>query len=167
MNSGQALIETAQKLKKHNIEDYQVEAQILLCHVLNISTVELHTSNQTNLSDNQINALNQVVERRLNHEPSAYITGKKEFFGLEFFVNKNVLIPRPETEILVEEALRIIKETDSCKVPGIPAVADIGTGCGAIAISVARNSNAQIYATDISEKALEVAKINLEWNVMD
>lgn len=107
----------------------------------------------------------RAVKRRAKFEPVAYITGEKEFFGLEFRVNKNVLIPRPETEILAEESLKeILAEIKSNKKV---IIADIGTGSGAIAVSIARSLKeagqtncTRVYAADISNKALKIAKIN-------
>lgn len=98
-----------------------------------------------------------LVGRRLSHEPTAYLTGHKEFFGLEFEVTPAVLIPRPETETLVEKAVELA--TALC--PGPCSIADVGTGCGAIAISLAVNlPNASIYATDVSRAALQVGRVN-------
>jgi release factor glutamine methyltransferase len=97
----------------------------------------------------------EYVKRRTKGEPSAYITGSKEFFGLEFKVNRHVLIPRPETELLVEKAISL------CRSSEYSTVADIGTGCGAIAVSLAVNvPSLKIYAVDVSAKALEVARQN-------
>jgi release factor glutamine methyltransferase len=96
-----------------------------------------------------------LLERRLSGEPSAYITGHREFYGLDFRVNPSVLIPRPESELLVETALDIAKNRP------LSIIADIGTGSGAIAISLALGlPRAKIYATDISAAALEVALAN-------
>jgi len=95
------------------------------------------------------------VERRRRGEPSAYITGHREFFGLDFIINPHVLIPRPETELLVEKAI------DLCRIRSISTITDIGTGCGAIAVSLAVNlAGVTVYATDVSSTALEVAAQN-------
>jgi release factor glutamine methyltransferase len=100
-----------------------------------------------------------LVQRRQAHEPTAYITGHKEFFGLDFIVDPSVLIPRPETELLVEYAVRLASTAfaDAC------LIADVGTGCGAIAVAVAANvPHARIYAGDLSPGALAVAGRNCE-----
>jgi release factor glutamine methyltransferase len=98
-----------------------------------------------------------LIRRRLHHEPIAYITGVKEFFGIEFYVDYRVLIPRPETELLVEQALKMANS----RFPTSCTIADVGTGCGAIAIALALNlPQAEVYATDISARALEVVAIN-------
>jgi release factor glutamine methyltransferase len=100
-----------------------------------------------------------LLQRRRSHEPTAYITGHKEFFGLDFIVDSSVLIPRPESELLVEHALRLASTAfaDAC------LIADVGTGCGAIAVAVAANvPHAKIYAADLSPEALAVAGRNCE-----
>jgi release factor glutamine methyltransferase len=105
-------------------------------------------------------ALERLVERRIAHEPLAYITGHREFFGRDFHVAPGVLIPRPETEILVEETLEFVKHRFPDR---DPIVAEVGTGSGAIAISLASElPEARIYATDISPRALEIAAFNCE-----
>jgi release factor glutamine methyltransferase len=99
------------------------------------------------------------LQRRINHEPTAYITGHKEFFGINLIVTPNTIIPRPDTEILVEKAI----ELANTKLPESCLIADIGTGCGAIAIALAKHlPKAKIYATDISIPALEVANSNCQ-----
>lgn len=105
----------------------------------------------------QILALSHLIQRRIEHEPTAYITGHKEFFGIDFKVSPSTLIPRPDTELLVETAIELanIAFPQSC------LIADVGTGCGAIAIALALHfPQAKIYATDISAAALELAKSN-------
>jgi len=100
-----------------------------------------------------------LIQRRIRHEPLAYITEHKEFFGIEFYLDPRVVIPRPETELLVEQAL----ELANSRFPRSCIIADIGTGCGAIAIALASNlTQAKVYATDISAPALEVAAINCQ-----
>ena len=107
------------------------------------------------LNPDLIRKFRRMVARRAEHEPLAYIIGRKEFFSLDFEVTSAVLIPRPETETLVEEALKFLAAREH------PHILDIGTGSGAIAIAVAMNAlDAHIVATDISENALEVARHN-------
>jgi release factor glutamine methyltransferase len=109
------------------------------------------------LTTAEIDAYRQLIRRRANHEPIAYITGRKEFYKLDLTVSPATLIPRPETEHLVDEALRILKDTNTA-----PAkVADIGCGSGAIALALAANiSQLTVDAVDLSPEALEVAKAN-------
>ncbi len=128
----------------------------------------LTAHNNYYLSSKQENIFLKLINRRALFEPIAYITGKKEFYGLEFYVDKNVLIPRPETEIIVEESLKEIVTLRQAQGNNEKIViADIGTGSGAIAISLAYAlkakkiiENCKIYATDISAKALKIAKQN-------
>lgn len=155
MNRRQALAQARGTLADNNIDDASLEGEILLRHVLGINRSQLFSDLDGNVSPAQAESLRKLLERRLSGEPSAYITGHREFYGLDFKVNRHVLIPRPESEPLVEKALSL------CRSHAISIIADIGTGCGAIAISLAKNlPAATIYATDISSQALEVAGEN-------
>jgi release factor glutamine methyltransferase len=136
-------------------DNAKLDAQLLICHVCNIEQTKFIAHPELVLSDHQIELFNSAVNRRTQGEPLAYITGTKEFWSLEFIVNKDVLIPRPETELLVEFTLKAISEIDT------PRILDLGTGSGAIAISLAKQRNdCLITATDISLQALNVAKNN-------
>ncbi len=105
----------------------------------------------------ELDLLHSFVKRKADREPIQYIIGKAQFYGLEFEVNKHVLIPRPETEILVDESLKIIEKYSN------PKILDIGTGCGNITISIAKNSvDSSILAIDKSIEAINVAKNNSE-----
>lgn len=138
------------------IEDPDIEARLLLRHVLQFNPVQYYLSMEHELDEHEITTLDLLTKRRVKKEPLAYILGHREFYGLDFLVNNSVLIPRPESELLVDE---ILKRTDK-KQPY--TVADIGTGCGAIAIAIAKNlPGSKIYATDISSQALEIASINI------
>ncbi|PIU55255.1 MAG: peptide chain release factor N(5)-glutamine methyltransferase, partial [Chloroflexi bacterium CG07_land_8_20_14_0_80_51_10] len=141
----------------NGIEEAHLEAELLLRYVLGIGRAELHIRLEDTLSSKQAQELNQLIQRRLSHEPTAYITGHKEFFGLNFYVSYSTLIPRPETEMLVEKALELASNCSSM------TIADVGTGCGAIAIALAVHlAQAEVYAIDISAPALEVAALNSE-----
>ena len=109
----------------------------------------------TDISASQEQEIMQAVSKRLEHIPIAYIFGKTEFFGREFQVDSNVLIPRMDTEVLVERLIHDIKKSQKEL-----SVLDIGTGSGAIAITIKKETNAKVFAVDVSEKALEVAKQN-------
>ena len=113
-------------------------------------------------SQEELVQINKAVDQRLKHVPLAYIFGKTNFFGYDFFVSKNVLIPRLDTEILVENVISEIKLRNSQV-----SVLDIGTGSGAIAITVCKETGSKTFAVDISEKALEIAKKNAELNSVD
>lgn len=155
MTVQEALKRARQILAAGNIEDWGPEAEVLLRHVLGITRVQLYLEPGRELSHDEREKLRDILKRRLNHEPTAYITGHREFYGLDFAVDSNVLIPRPETELLVEKALGLAKY-----VPGY-TIADIGTGCGAIAITLALHlPEARVIATDISAAALNSARRN-------
>jgi release factor glutamine methyltransferase len=130
-----------------------LETRMLLCHVCDMSRVQLITQSHFTLSEQQAAAFSSLVQRRLNGEPIAYILGSREFFGLTFVVTPDVLIPRPDTELLVELALQYA--------PANGTLLDMGTGSGAIAISVAKHRpDVDVLATDLSPAALAVAQAN-------
>ena len=157
MTLKQALSRARHILTENSIEDAPLECELLLRHALKISRIQLYLDLDQELSPQQEKAFWRLVERRLNGEPTAYITGHREFYGLDFYVDPHVLIPRPESELLVEIALGLAKNHP------LSTIADIGTGCGAIAISLALNlPQAKIYATDISAAALKVALVNCQ-----
>ena len=163
MNLRQALAHARGILTDSNIEDVSLEGEILLRHVLGMNRSQLYSNLDTYLSPEKEKSLYELLDRRHQGEPSAYITGHREFYGLDFQVDRNVLIPRPESELLVELAIRLVRSQ------AIFSIADIGTGCGAIAISLAVNlPQVTVYATDISPTALEVARLNcLRYGVAD
>ena len=171
MRLNQTIRKISQLLKQHNIEDSYFEARVLLGYVLKLSPEEILTQPEYYLNAQQLETLNTIVQRRIKREPAAYIVGHKEFYGIDFMIDRRVLIPRPETELLVEEALKYLEErcSSSANSSKRKVVADIGTGCGAIAISLAlNNSDVKIFATDISQDALEVARRNAyNHNVQD
>ncbi len=144
------------QLASHNIPDARLEAEILLAHLLKTERCTLYVNSAQDLSDALALAYSKLIQRRLRHEPTAYITGHKEFFGLDFEVNQHTLIPRPDTELLVEKAIEL-----AASLPEPCLMADIGTGCGAIAVALATNlPRLKVYATDISAAALETARTN-------
>lgn len=134
------------------------ELIILLCHVLNISKEQLFT-NDLEIDECDYSKINDLVKRRLAKEPVAYIVGKKQFYGYDFKVNKNALVPRPETELIVDYVLDSTFHDDEFN------LIDIGTGSGAIAVSIAKNrKKANIFASDINLLSLNLAKKNIELN---
>lgn len=163
MTLKQVLAQAREVLAANNIEDAPLESELLLRNTLKVSRVQLYTDLNYELLPTQEDTFWHLVKRRLNGEPTAYIAGHREFYGFDFYVNSHVLIPRPESELLVEKALGLAKTHT------ITNIAEAGTGCGAIAVSLALNlPQAKIYATDISVDALEVAKINcLKHGVVD
>ncbi len=162
MTLKQALSHAHETLAASNIEDAPLESELLLRHVLKINRVQLYLDLDHQLSPQQEEAFRQLIERRLGHEPVAYITGQCEFYGLDFYVDPRVLIPRPESELLVEEAISFLgKRSAGINHPHL--IAEIGTGSGAISVALARHlPRTRIYATDISPSALEVAAINCQ-----
>lgn len=149
------LNQTRNILYAGNIEDASLESELLIRHVTGYNRVQLYQNLESEFPADKSDGLQQVISRRLEGEPSAYITGNREFYGLDFYVNKDVLIPRPETEHLIDKALELGRLYPR------PVIADIGTGSGAIAVSLAVNlSRAEIIAVDISFDALKTADIN-------
>jgi len=140
----------------------RLDAQVLLGYVLNVDRARLYAYPERLLTPQQEEQFHLLLERRKRGEPVAYLVGHKEFFGLDFLVDKRVLIPRPETELLVEVALNSIRAM--LDAGQTPLVADIGTGSGAIPITLAVQEPRlpYLYATDISAEALEVARINCQ-----
>lgn len=148
-----ALKTARDKFNCRGIDSAALDAEVLLSHVTGLDKAELYRDWDRLLRDDEVVQYNNMISRRLSGEPVAYITGHKEFMGLDFFVNSSVLIPRPETELLVESALKLM--------PPFPLVVDVGTGSGAVGVSLAYfNREALVYATDRSTEALEVAGRN-------
>jgi release factor glutamine methyltransferase len=140
------------------------ESELLFTEVLNCSRVELYLNKQRRLRPEESGCLANALRRRLRFEPIQYILGKAEFMGLEFRLTTDVFIPRPETEVLVETALKVTRSEGQ----KIRTILDIGTGSGCIAISLAKFlKDVRIYATDISKQALETAKKNALLNDVD
>ncbi len=135
------------------------EAELLLAHALGISRAGVLARLADPLDAEHAAAFAAMIARRAQGEPIAYIVGHKEFYGLDFVVDRRVMIPRPETELLVEHALKSLKQVAH----PAPVVADIGTGSGAIALAVAFHApSARVIASDISPDAIAVARLNAE-----
>lgn len=131
------------------------ETELLFTELLNCTRTDLYLNKQRNIDKEKLSFISSVLKRRINAEPLQYILGKTEFMGFEFKVTPDVLIPRQETEILVETALKKAGTNAALR------ILDIGTGSGCIAVSLARMlQNARITATDISVQALEIARHN-------
>jgi len=152
MTIREALTRAKKAFASGNVEDARLESELLLRHALRIGQVQLYQEPERRLAPREEAGFWRLVERRLCGEPTAYITGRREFYGLSFSVDSSVLVPRPESELLVDAALQIVRSRP------VTRVAEIGTGCGAIAIILALSlPEARIYATDISAPALKVA----------
>jgi release factor glutamine methyltransferase len=136
----------------------RLDAEVLLAHVLSMSRARLIAERDQPLDADMIARYESLVRRRESAEPVAYLIGHKEFWGLDFFVDQRVLVPRPETELIIERALAWVKERGSP--PAI--IADIGTGSGCLAVTLAiQFPEARVWAVDLSADALEVAQINV------
>ncbi|MBS1513613.1 MAG: peptide chain release factor N(5)-glutamine methyltransferase [Bacteroidetes bacterium] len=150
-------------LAKKNISNPRLNVELMLCEVMDCDRVKLYLDFEKPLTKSELELYRQWFKRRLNYEPLQYITGNAYFFGYRFRVNENVLIPRQETEILVEKILEDIKNSGKSYV----SILDIGTGSGCIAIALGKkidglNIDYNIVGIDVSKGALEVAESNLE-----
>jgi release factor glutamine methyltransferase len=147
-----------QFLRDAGVESAQIDAEVLLRHVLRIEKARLYSVLDERLSADRQLHFQELLRRRTRREPVAYITGRKEFWSLDFVVASSVLIPRPETELLVEVALERLKRSGDKKTK----ILDLGTGSGAIAVCLAKERpSAEIWAADISSSALEIARNNV------
>ena len=156
------LLVTADYLKKKDIDSPRLTSEILLAHQLDIDRVTLYLNFDQPLTEKELSGYRTLIKRRIKHEPLQYITGTQEFWSLDFVVNSQVLIPRPETELLVELAIERLKALPDLG-NHLPNIVDLGTGCGAIAISLAKEiGKTKIWATDISLAAIDIARINAE-----
>ena len=158
MRVRELLLQITQLLSDYQTPDSHIEAEVLLRHVLGMERAEFFAVLAEHLPSGQCDQVRKLAQRRLDGEPLAYIAGHREFYGLDLVVNPHVLIPRQETELLVECVLEHCSKQEITK---NLRIADLGTGSGAIAIAIASNlPQAQLYATDCDPKALEVAEVN-------
>ena len=142
---------------RKGIESPRLDAEILLAHTLGLKRIELYTNYDRPVPEENRAKFRNLVERRAERCPTAYITGGREFMSLEFRVTPDVLVPRPETEFVVESVLELVPGRESADL----LIADIGTGSGCICVSLAtRLAKSRFLATDVSEKALAVARDN-------
>ncbi|HCC83346.1 TPA: peptide chain release factor N(5)-glutamine methyltransferase, partial [Candidatus Uhrbacteria bacterium] len=137
-----------------NKENPKLDAQVILAHVISRGTAYLFAHSEDPLTTTHIEQFQRLVERRVRHEPVAYLVGHKEFYGREFTVNPHVLIPRPDTETMVDLAKTVIAPTS--------LIIDVGTGSGAVALTLAAETGRPAVAIDLSSSALTVAKLNAE-----
>jgi len=154
------LLETATDyLVEKKIENARLNAEVLLAHQLHVKRISLYLNFDQPLTEKEVSGYRDLIRRRLKREPLQYITGIQEFWSLAFKVNPHVLIPRPETEILVEQALTLAGSFHEAPT----RVLDLGTGCGVISVSMAKEvPETLILATDISGEALIVARENAQ-----
>ena len=149
---------TRDRLVAASVVDAALEAEVLLRHAMGVGRAEFFAALGDPVPGIQQEGADRLVERRATGEPLAYIVGSREFYGLDFLVNSNVLVPRQETELLVDQLLEFYASRPAATAP---VVADVGTGSGAIAVAIAVNlPGATVYATDSSRGALDVADAN-------
>ncbi len=159
LNIREALRRGSRMLTDASSEEAALEAELLLAHALNTDRTHLYQRLRDELTTQAETAFDALLQRRLTHEPTAYILGHKDFYGLDFEVTPDAIIPRSETETLVELVLDCARSASARKV----RIADIGVGCGAIAVALAVNlSETEIIAIDISPRALALARRNAE-----
>jgi release factor glutamine methyltransferase len=165
MTIAETLKQASTDLRNATIANDLLDAQTLLAHALGCERTHLIVNFNQQLTDEQLANYQALIARRAKGEPLQYLTGHQEFFGLDFLVTPDVLIPRPETELIIEEVLRLASPITPITPITPIIVIDIGTGSGCIAITLARElEDARVIATDISSAALAVARQNAERN---
>src|SRR3954462_7912739 len=151
---------TSSFFTRKNLDAPRLSAELLLAHVLSVPRIKLYTEYERPLTDAELSRMRTLVQRASEEEPIAYLTGRAHFFNLEFDVTRDVLIPRPDTETLVENVLQTVRHQ-----PGMesPRVIDLCTGSGCIAAAIAYHlKTATVLATNISPAAVKVARTSAE-----
>ncbi len=155
MRVRELLAEAAERLSAAGVETPRVDAELLLAHGLGLTRTQLQLERRRELSPDELAAIRALVERRASREPLAYVLGEWGFRRLTLRVDRRVLVPRPETEVVVDRCLELIRDLDA------PRVLDVGTGSGAIALAIAdEHPGARVKAIDVSADALAVAREN-------
>jgi release factor glutamine methyltransferase len=158
----EALNSATDYLKNKGIKSARLNSELLLAHILNCKRLDLYLSFERPLQKNEIDFYRDLLKRRSTFEPLQYIIGKVEFYGLEFEVNSSVLIPRPETELLVEAVIELFKEHERIN------ILDIGSGSGNISIALAKNiPTCKVVGLDISEEAINTSRRNAKLNQVE
>ena len=154
MNIENTIKKASRILKNHNINSYELDAQIILSDIMRVKRESFITNNEINVTEKIAEKYDRAIRRRINREPVAYITGKKEFWSEDFDVNKGTLIPRPETELLIYKVVNFFKNKKI-------NILDIGTGSGCILLSILKELPlSRGTGIDISAKAIKTAKAN-------
>jgi len=154
MNLQNIIKEASIKLKNNNIISHVLDAEIILADIMGLKREFLITNDKINISEDIRKKYNTAINRRINHEPIAYITGKKEFWSEDFVTNKSTLVPRPETELLIYKIVDVFKNKRI-------NILDIGTGTGCILLSLLKELyNSRGIGIDISSEAIKIAKVN-------
>ena len=161
MNISETLQKATEILAQNEIAEPRREANSLLAFALGKDKTFLIAHSEYELSETEAESFQEILKRRANREPLQYLRGTQEFFGLDFIVTPDVLIPRPETELIVEAAIEILKTKEN------PRFCEIGTGSGCISVSILHEiKNASAIGADISEKALKITKLNADKNLV-
>ena len=153
---------TTSYFESHDIDGPRIEAEILLAHALQLQRIDLYVQYDRPLSGNELSRFKDLIKRRINREPVAYILGSKEFWSMDFMVTKDVLIPRPDTEFLVEAAINLLPQ-DSASSPIFSPrrILDLGTGSGAVVLALASMRPCHLFfASDRTAAAVELARQN-------
>jgi release factor glutamine methyltransferase len=160
---------TTSYFKSHDIDSPRSTAEILLAHVLNLKRIDLYLRYDQPLSLNELSKFKDVIKRRIDREPVAYIVGVKEFWSMDFTITKDVLIPRPETECLVEAALSLLPENKRYDIKSTPKrIIELGTGSGAVILAMASmRPNHTFFASDRSVEAVRLARKNSKRHGLD
>ena len=146
--------QASKTLKNYNIHSHELDAEIILSDIMGVTKEFLIVNNHINISKNIIKKYNLAIKRRINREPVAYITGKREFWSEDFVVDHGTLVPRPETELLIYKVINFLKNKRI-------NILDIGTGSGCILLAILKELNlARGTGIDISQKAIQIAKVN-------
>jgi len=166
MNFAEALARATTELQKNRIEDPRLEAEILLAYALNVKRIDFITQGNRIIGSEVSEKIKEILERRIKHEPTAYIVGSQPFISLDFFVNRSVLIPRPETELLVEKTIDLISNF-KFQISNF-VIADIGTGSGCIAVSLAKYlPNVSVIGIDSFPEVIEMSINNARRHEVD
>jgi len=159
LNIKEVLVNTEKYFKKNDIDSPRLDAEVLLAELLGMERIKLYVNFDYPLKDKEISKYREMIKKRAQHIPVAYIIGHKEFMSLDFDVNQNVLLPRPETEILVEYLIDYFQEKDMDSIN----IVEVGTGSGAIMVSLGHYlDNARILGVEIEEGAIEVTRQNID-----
>jgi release factor glutamine methyltransferase len=155
----QLLSDAQHCMREKGIESARLDSELLLCHCLGLDRVDIYRDADQQVPERKVQAFFEIIRRRAAYEPVAYITGRRDFWTLSIAVQPGVLIPRPETEVLVERALSFLIKCDAAR----PRVLDIGTGSGAIALALAAEMpRLEVVALDASDRAAECARANAD-----
>lgn len=155
----QSIIEGSRRLRAAGVDHDRLTAGLLLRHLIGVERTHLLTRSEEQIGGDQYRDYLALIERRAAGEPLQYVTGRQEFYGLDFIVTPDVLIPRPETEFLIERVMKLAEESERDSL----LIVDVGTGSGCIAVTIAKLlPGARLIATDVSQAALTVAQRNAE-----